>query len=145
MRGVERHDLIKRLQASQLRGAPFDLADLSKLGVSPQLAAKYVRGRWLVRLAQGVYSFPGDNLDEHRTIQFLRTKIAGLHFGGKSALAFHGVRHNLASRKLLVLWGKERSKLPEWLLSRFPARYISARLFAWPDKMLAKTTLITPP
>ena len=62
---VERHDLIKRLQASQLRGAPFDLPGLSKLGVSPQLAAKYVRSGWLVRLAQGVYSFPGDNLDEH--------------------------------------------------------------------------------
>ncbi len=101
----ERHDLIKRLQASQPRGTPFDLADLSKLGVSAQLAAKYVRGGWLVRLAQGVYAFPGDNLDEHRTIQFLQTQVAGLHVAGKSALALHGVRHNLASRNLIILLG----------------------------------------
>ena len=46
---------------------------------------------------------------------------------------------------MLVLWGEERTKLPEWLLARFPARYVSARLFAWPDKMLAKATLTTPP
>lgn len=145
MSGVERHDLIKRLQASQLRGAPFDLPGLSKLGVSPQLAAKYVRSGWLVRLAQGVYSFPGDNLDEQRTIQFLQTKVAGLHVAGKSALALQGVRHNLASRGLLVLWGDERFKLPDWFLARFPARYVSAQLFAWPNGTLAKTTLATPP
>lgn len=142
---TERHDLIKRLQASQLRGAPVDLELLGQLGVSPQLAAKYVRSGWLVRLAQGIYSFPGDNLDEHRTIQFLQTKVAGLHVAGKSALAFQGVRHNLVARRLMVLWGDERFKLPGWFLSRFPARYVSARLFAWPDKTLARTTLTTPP
>ena len=141
----ERHNLIKRLQAAQPRGTPFDLMALNKLGVSPQLAAKYVRGGWLVRLAQGVYSFPGDNLDEHRTIQFLQTKVAGLHVAGKSALALQGVRHNLASRGLVVLWGDERFKLADWFLSRFPARYVAARLFAWPDKALGKTTLTTPP
>jgi len=141
----ERHDLIKRLQASQLRGAPFDLALLGNLGVSPQLAAKYVRSGWLVRLAQGVYSFPGDKLDEHRTIQFLQTKVAGLHVAGKSALAVQGVRHNLASRRLVILWGDERFKIPGWFLARFPARYVSARLFAWPDNTLARMTLTTPP
>lgn len=141
----DRHDLIKRLQASQPRGAPFDLAVLGELEVSPQLAAKYVRSGWLVRLAQGVYAFPGDNLAEHRTIQFLQTKVAGLHVAGKSALAVQGVRHNLAARGLVVLWGDERFKLPDWFLSRFPARYVSARLFEWPNKALAKTTLTTPP
>lgn len=145
MRQVGRHDLIKRLQSSQPRGAPFDLADLSKLSVSAQLAAKYVRGGWLVRLAQGVYAFPGDNLDEHRTIQFLQAKVAGLHVAGKSALALQGVRHNLASRNLIILWGDERFHLPDWFLFRFPARYVSAQLFDWRDKSLAKTTLTTPP
>ncbi len=141
----DRHDLIKRLQAAQPRGAPFDLLALGKLGVSPQLAAKYVRGGWLVRLAQGVYSFAGDTLDEPRTIRFLQTKVAGLHVGGKSALALQGVRHNLAARRFVVLWGEERFKLPDWFLSRFPARYVSALLFAWPDNALAKKTLTTPP
>ena len=145
MREPGRHDLIKRLQASQPRGAPFDLAGLSNLGISPQLAAKYVRGGWLVRLAQGVYAFPGDNLDEHRTIQFLQAKVTGLHVAGKSALSLQGVRQNLASRNLIILWGDERFQLPDWFLSRFPARYVSAQLFDWPDKRLAKSTLTTPP
>ena len=121
------------------------MAALKALGVSAQLAAKYVRGGWLVRLAQGVYAFPGDNFDEQRSIQFLQTKVAGLHVGGKSALALHGVRHNLASCNLLTLWGDERFKLSAWFLSRFPALYVSARLFAWPDKILARKTLTTPP
>ncbi|PXV62311.1 transcriptional regulator with AbiEi antitoxin domain of type IV toxin-antitoxin system [Sinimarinibacterium flocculans] len=57
MDGNSRHQVIKRLQAGLPRGAPFDLATLSQFGVSPQLAAHYADGGWLVRLAHGVYAF----------------------------------------------------------------------------------------
>ncbi|WP_260440230.1 AbiEi antitoxin N-terminal domain-containing protein, partial [Pseudomonas aeruginosa] len=60
MNGNSRHQVIKRLQAGLPRGAPFDLATLSQFGVSPQLAAHYADGGWLVRLAHGVYAFPND-------------------------------------------------------------------------------------
>ena len=49
------------------RGAPFDLAALADMDISAQLAAKYVTGGWLVRLAQGVYAFRGDTLDPHNS------------------------------------------------------------------------------
>lgn len=140
-----RHQLIKRLQTELPRGAPFDLATLATLGVSPQLAARYAEGGWLVRLAQGVYAFPNDDYGVHGALKFLQPRVPGMHVGGKSALAVQGVRHNLGSRDTLVLWGEARYTMPEWFTSRFPARYVHARLFDWPDASLDSKTLGTPP
>ena len=124
---------------------PFDLAALARQGVSANLAAHYAEVGWLVRLGQGVYAFPADELSAHAAIKFLQTRVAGLHVAGKSALALQGVRHNLASREQLVLWGDVRFALPAWFTSRFPARYVSARLFDWPDQSLAAKSLTMPP
>lgn len=140
-----RHQIIKRLQAQLPRGAPFDLTVLAQFGVSPQLAARYVRSGWLVRLSQGVYAFPNDEFGVHGALKFLQTRVPGLHVAGKSALALQGVRHNLGSHELLVLWGDTRFTLPDWFTRRFPARYAHARLFDWPDAELGDKTLVTPP
>lgn len=121
------------------------MATLAPLGVSPQLAARYAEGGWLVRLAQGVYAFPNDDFGVYGALKFLQQRVPGLHIGGKSALALQGVRHNLGSRDTLVLWGDNRFALPAWFMSRFPARYVHAGLFDWPDAMLASKTLVTPP
>lgn len=145
MKKNPRHSLIKQLQTRLPRGMPFDLAALNRLGISAKLAARYVESGWLVRLAQGVYAFPGDELSVHGAIKLLQVRVAGLHIGGKSALALQGVRHNLAARGRLVLWGDTRFALPEWFTSRFPAHYVSARLFDWPDDSLAARSLTTPP
>jgi len=144
MKRTPRHSLIKSLQTALPRGAPLDLSTLDRLGISAKLAARYAKTGWLVRLAQGVYAFPNDRLGAHAAAKFLQGHVAGLHVAGKSALALQGVRHNLAAREQLVLWGDERFVLPEWFTSRFPARYVSARLFDWP-KTLATQTLTTPP
>jgi len=101
--GNSRHQVLKRLQTSLSRGAPFDLATLASLGVSPQLAARYAESGWLVRLAQGVYAFPNDDFAAYGALKLLQRRVPGLHIGGKSALALQGVRHNLASRDTLVL------------------------------------------
>ena len=143
--GTSRHSLIKQLQTSFPRGMPFDVAALARLGVSAKLAAHYAETGWLVRLVQGVYAFPADELSAHGATKFLQTRVAGLHVAGKSALALQGVRHNLASREQLVLWGDMRFALPAWFTTRFPARYVSAQLFDWPDKTLATKSLTTPP
>ncbi len=145
MDGNSRHQVIKRVQADIPRGAPFDLATLASLGVSPQLAARYAEGGWLVRLAQGVYAFPNDDFAVQGALKFLQQRVPGLHLGGKSALALQGVRHNLGGREMLVLWGDARFALPAWFTSRFPARYVHASLFDWQGTALASTTLITPP
>ena len=44
-----------------------------------------------------------------------------------------------------MLWGDARASLPDWFTSRFPARYVSARLFEWPNEALDSKTLTTPP
>jgi len=145
MSRYSRHQIIKRVQAELPRGAPFDLLALRQLGVSTQLAARYVESGWLVRLGQGVYAFPNDQFGVYGAIGFLQSRVAGLHVGGKSALELQGVRHNVTSQDRLVLWGDARFALPDWFTSRFPARYVHARLFDWPDSGLEAKTLVTPP
>ena len=98
-----------------------------------------------MRLAHGVYAFPSDELEVQATVRFLQTRVPGLHVAGKSALALQGVRHNLGTRESWLLWGDARFTLPDWFTARFPARYVSARLFDWPDDTLPRKTLATPP
>lgn len=145
MDGSRSHSLIKRLQTELPRGLPFDVQSLADLGISTQLANYYVDNGWLVRLARGVYAFPGDEFSAHGALKFLQARVSGLHVAGRSALALQGVRHNLSTRDTLVLWGDERFTLPEWFTSRFPAHYAWPQLFDWPDKSLAGKTLTTPP
>lgn len=121
------------------------MSELRRLGITPQLAARYALHGWLKRLGQGVYAFPGDELTQHQTVEFFQRRVEGLHVGGKSALALQGVRQNMAPRETLVLWGDARFVLPAWFTSRFPARYVGAKLFDWPDEQLAHITLTTPP
>jgi hypothetical protein len=97
-----------------------------------------------VRLAQGVYGFPNDDFSVYGAMKLIQKRVPGLHVGGKSGLALQGVRHNLG-RDTLVLWGDPRFELPHWFTSRFPSRYVHARLFDWPDTSLASKTLTTPP
>lgn len=143
--GRETQSLIKRVQTELPRGAPFALDTLEHLGVSAKLAAYYADSGWLTRLGQGVYAFPSDDLNPHGAVKLLQGRVAGLHVAGKSALALQGVRHNLAPSEPLVLWGDVRFALPSWFKSRFPARYVAARLFNWPDESLLTQTLTTPP
>ena len=145
MERVSRHSLIKRLQMELPRGAPFDTAALQKLGISAKSASHYAKEGWLVRIGHGVYAFPKDELSPHGMVKLLQSRVEGLHIGGKSALALHGVRHNLSTREQLVLWGDARHALPQWLTSRQPARYVSAKLFEWPNEKLSMLTLTTPP
>ena len=137
--------LIRRVQTELPRGAPFALDTLERMGVSAKLAAYYAESGWLTRLGQGVYAFPSDDLNPHGAVKLLQARVAGLHVGGKSALALQGVRHNLAPREPLVLWGDVRFTLPNWFKSHFPARYAAARLFGWPNETLPTQTLTTPP
>jgi hypothetical protein len=145
MTQTPRHTLIKNLQTSLPRGLPFDLAALARVGVSAQLAAHYAKSGWLDRLGQGIYAFTGDTVNAHGAVKLLQTRVPGLHVAGKSALALQGVRHNLAPREPLVLWGDARFALPPWFTARFTSRYVSVWLFIWSDNSLDSNSLSTPP
>lgn len=129
MKSNSRYSLIKQLQSAFPRGRPFDVAELNKLGVSTYLAAKYAQTGWLVRLAHGVYGFPEDSLDRDACLLFLQERVPGFHVGGKTALSWQGMRHNLSAKESLVLWGEGRLSLPLWFTGKFPARYQTTRLF----------------
>lgn len=55
--------------------------------------------------------------------------VPGLHVAGKTALAWRGVRHNLAVKERLTLWGDKPTTLPAWFTTAFPAHYQATHLF----------------
>jgi hypothetical protein len=112
------------------RGAPLDVRILQALGVSASLSTYYVRSGWLTRLGRGVFMFPGDQLDAAASVKFLSQRLPGLHVGGKTALAWRGVRHNVGPRERLLLWGEKVAALPSWFTERFSSRYVSRQLFS---------------
>lgn len=134
-------DRIKTLQTSLPRGVPFDTDGLARLGVSVSLAHEYVKSGWLEKLGRGVFMFAGDELRLHETVAFLKPRIPGLHVAAKTALAWHGFRHNVAINETTIVWGDGRAVLPGWFQARFPARYSSPRLF---DAELPTTTGVAP-
>ncbi len=144
MKGNGRYSLIRPLHASIPRGAPFDIETLASQKVSAKQAARYVESGWLIRLGRGVYSFPSDKLDAPGCIRLLQKKSPGLHVGGKSALAQHGVRHNLGAREVWILWGDQGFVLPKWFTSRFAARYVYSQIFDWSRSPLNVDTISTP-
>jgi len=125
-----RHKSIKKLQGAFPRGTPFDSQQLQELGVSPALAHHYLKSDWLARLGRGTFMFAKDTLRREDTLKFLSRSIEGLHVGGKTALAWRGIRHNLPAREPLSLWGDKRAFLPAWFTERFPSRYAASSLFA---------------
>lgn len=102
---------------------------LKTLGVSSPLASYYVKAGWLDRLGRGTFAFKGDTLDLSQSVDFLSSSFDGLHVGGRTALSWRGVRHNLATREKLVLWGTKKAPLPAWFVERFPADYVTRELF----------------
>jgi Transcriptional regulator, AbiEi antitoxin, Type IV TA system/Transcriptional regulator, AbiEi antitoxin N-terminal domain len=125
----------KVLLASLPRGEPLSTATLQARGLSTFRASTLARSGWLVHVARGVYLLPGDTLTRDGSLAFLAAQTPGLHVGSKTALAWRGVRQNIAFREHISLWGDSPKRLPEWFTQRFPASYQATQLFddALPD------------
>lgn len=122
-------DKLNKLYTHLAPGTPLTSEDLAALGISADLAVHYVRAGWLVRLARGVYCRPGDPPALHSSVALVQRSFEGLHVGGKSALDWHGIRHYVAQRPILHLYGWKAGRLPDWFTERFPAEYHRKRLF----------------
>lgn len=120
---------MKRLQTETRRGGPLDVPTLRSIGVSPSHARNYVHSGWLRSLGRGLFAFLNDTLDRGACLKFLAKSVPGLHVGGKTALDWRGVRHNVAFRERLTLLGDVSKPLPEWFSSRFPCTYAARHLF----------------
>lgn len=110
-------------------GRPVTSQELAAMGVSSDLAVHYVRADWLTRLARGVFARPDAPLELHPSLRLLEQRVKGLHVGGKSALDWHGIRHNVPQQPKLQLYGWTSSSLPHWFTERFPSSYHRLRLF----------------
>src|SRR6266436_2816072 len=104
----------KRVLSELPRGEPLSTAALLTHGVSAFRASALARSGWLAHLGRGVYMLPGDTLTRDGSLAFLSGQIPGLHVGGKTALAWRGVRQNVAFREVVNLWGAKPKRLPDW-------------------------------
>jgi hypothetical protein len=111
------------------RGAPLGIELLGAHGITTNRASALARSGWLLRLGRGAYGLPGDALQRDACLAFLARQVPGLHVAGKTALAWRGVRHNLAYRETVVLWGEQPARLPSWLDRVVPVRYRVAHIF----------------
>jgi hypothetical protein len=111
------------------RGTPLTTKWLSEKGLAAQQVARLAESGWLTRLGRGIYLLPGDQLNREAALARLVTEMPGLHVAGKSALSWRGVRHNLALKERLVLWGERPGTLPTWFTTAFPATYQVTHMF----------------
>ena len=119
----------KRVLSELPRGEPLSTAALLTYGVSAFRASALARAGWLTHLGRGVYMLPGDTLTRDGCLAYLGHQMPGLHVGGKTALAWRGIRQNISFREVLTLWGDEPKRLPAWFTQRFASRYQSTQLF----------------
>jgi hypothetical protein len=108
---------------------PFDSQALAEIGVYPELAHHYLKSGWLSRLGRGMFMFPNDTLRQEACLKFLSVRMPGLHVGGKTALAWRGIRHNLPAHEPLSLWGRS-GRLPTWFRELFPSRFTMRNPFS---------------
>lgn len=119
----------KHALAKLPRGAPLSTTALELLGVSAFRASALARSGWLTHLARGVYMLPGDTLTRDACLAYLAGQVPGFHVGSKTALAWRGVRQNVAFREVLTLWGNRAKPLPTWFTQRFESHYQATQLF----------------
>jgi Transcriptional regulator, AbiEi antitoxin, Type IV TA system/Transcriptional regulator, AbiEi antitoxin N-terminal domain len=119
----------KRVLGELPRGEPLSTAALLTHGVSAFRASALARTGWLTHLGRGVYMLPGDTLTRDGCLAYLGHHVRGLHVGGKTALAWRGIRQNVSFREILTLWADEPKRLPVWFTQRFAGRYQSTQLF----------------
>jgi hypothetical protein len=101
----ESNSSIRRLLSTLPRGEPIEMPTLAAQGVSPQLASYLTKSGWLQHLSRGAYLLVGDQPSRDGCLNFLARRTPGFHVGGKTALAWRGVTHNLPVRERLELWG----------------------------------------
>ena len=143
MSSPKRANIIRHLQTGFPRGRPLDSGDLASVGVYPELAYRYVQSGWLERLGRGLFMFAGDQLQQEGSLEFLGQRVSGFHVGGKTALAWRGLRHHVPFSETLSLWGPKNTRLPGWFQERFPSRYTTRELFG-PDLKPAFATSSLP-
>src|ERR1700709_505457 len=120
----------KHVLATLPQGEPVSTHELETRGISAHQASYLARHDWLMHLGRGAYMRPGDMLTRDACIAFLANSVPGLHVGGKTALAWRGVVHNVAFKERIALWGAKPTRLPAWFTEHFKCTYQVTQLFS---------------
>jgi hypothetical protein len=91
--------------------------ELQKLGISPQLARKYVQNGWLDRLGSGAYSRSGNAPDWLGAVYAMQSQLKlTVHVGGVSALELQSLAHfvPLGAGRRVALISDRKEQLPNW-------------------------------
>ena len=123
------NQVVQQLMRTAPRGQPLDVEMLRRMDISPSQASLLARAGWLQRLSRGAYLLAGDTPTTDGVIAFLSKRIPNLHVGGKTALNWHGVRHNIAFREQIRLWGGRPYDFPPWVVKYMPFTYQTTKLF----------------
>lgn len=120
---------IKELLSKLEWDTPYSSRDLQALGLPSAAAARLAKSGWIKRLGRGVYQAPNARLDLSKALALISQEAEQLHVGGKTALNWRGVRHNLAHQERVHLWGLKAGRLPAWFTDLFSVTYQSTRIF----------------
>jgi len=107
--------LLKRWPKDTVATLPW----LHRLGVSRQLARRYVSSGWMERLGRGAFVRPGDTVDWLGALSTLQSQLdRSVHAAGLTALSLKGLAHylQLGVREVL-LFGERRERLPGWFVN----------------------------
>lgn len=102
---------------------------LRALGIGPSQTSYLVRAGWLKRLSKGAYLLVGDDLSTDGVIAYMSRRVPGLHVGGKTALDWQGMRHNIAFRPRITLWASRSYRFPDWAGEQMPFSFQTTQLF----------------
>lgn len=126
---INNKQIIQRLMVEAPRGQPLDAALLQAMGVDAGLTDILVRDGWLMKLAKNTFLMTGDAPTSEGTIAFLSRRIPGLHVAAKTALGWHGIRHNLYFHERIMLWGLTQAYIPDWVGKTQRFNYQKSTLF----------------
>jgi hypothetical protein len=111
---------INRLLQAVPRNGVVTTARLRELGVSPQLARKYVQNGWLQRLGVGAFARAGESPDWLGGIHALQSQLGlTVHVAAVSALELQGRAHfiPMGTGRRVTLISDRREALPKWFTS----------------------------
>lgn len=120
--GSSKQNKLNRLLQAIPRHAVVIPQRLDELGISPQLARKYVQNGWLIKIGSGAFARAGDNPDWRGGLYALQSQLEmSVHVGAVSALELHGRAHFLSvgQGNTVVLLSDKTENLPAWF-KRYP-------------------------
>jgi hypothetical protein len=94
---------------------------LTKHGISPSLALKYVQSQWLQKLRAGLYVRTGREPEWNDAVFCLQNQLSvPVHLAGLTSLSFQGRSHYLQlTRNSVWLCVEDKAALPKWF-KEFP-------------------------